>query len=197
MPSFGATVPTGGLPLDVGVVVMNVGTCAALARAVLRGKPLTHRVVTVSGAGIRQAEEPAGAGWRQLPAADRPLRRPDPRRGPRGGRRADDGLYHQPARYAGDQGDQRAHGPDPRRDPPCRGDGLRPLRTVCRCLPDQSGADARSHWPHGRAMRSIAERYHASACMECGCCAYECPASIPLVQLIRVGKVMLRNGAAC
>ena len=47
-------VPTGGLPLDVGVVVFNVGTAAALARAVLRGKPLTHRIVTVSGGGVRQ-----------------------------------------------------------------------------------------------------------------------------------------------
>jgi electron transport complex protein RnfC len=28
-------------------------------------------------------------------------------------------------------------------------------------------------------------------CMECGCCAYTCPASIPLVQLIRMGKARL------
>jgi len=37
----------------------------------------------------------------------------------------------------------------------------------------------------------VAHRYHMQACMECGCCAYVCPASIPLVQLIRTGKVML------
>ena len=53
-------VPLGGLPLDVGVVVLNVGTAAALARAVLRGRPLTHRIVTVAGGGDRHAEEPAG-----------------------------------------------------------------------------------------------------------------------------------------
>ncbi|MGD8267090.1 MAG: RnfABCDGE type electron transport complex subunit C, partial [Desulfobacterales bacterium] len=46
--------PMGGLPLDIGVAVSNVGTAAAIARAVLRGKPLTHRVVSVTGAGIRQ-----------------------------------------------------------------------------------------------------------------------------------------------
>jgi electron transport complex protein RnfC len=34
-------------------------------------------------------------------------------------------------------------------------------------------------------------RFHAGACMECGCCAYECPAQIPLVQLIRLGKTEL------
>ena len=49
---LGREVPTGGLPLDVGVVVLNVATAAAVARAVLRGKPLTHRVVTVSGEGV-------------------------------------------------------------------------------------------------------------------------------------------------
>ena len=32
--------------------------------------------------------------------------------------------------------------------------------------------------------------YHVAACMECGCCAYACPAAIPLVQLIRLGKAM-------
>jgi electron transport complex protein RnfC len=36
----------------------------------------------------------------------------------------------------------------------------------------------------------LAERYHAAACVECGCCAYVCPAGIPLVQLIRVGKIL-------
>ncbi len=49
---LGRIVPTGGLPLDVGVVVLNVGTAAALARAFFRGAPLTHRVVTVTGKGI-------------------------------------------------------------------------------------------------------------------------------------------------
>ena len=39
----------------------------------------------------------------------------------------------------------------------------------------------------------LAEKYHITACMECGSCTYTCPASIPLVQLIRVGKVMLRK----
>jgi electron transport complex protein RnfC len=37
----------------------------------------------------------------------------------------------------------------------------------------------------------LLQRYHITACMECGCCAYVCPASVPLVQLIRLGKVRL------
>jgi Na+-translocating ferredoxin:NAD+ oxidoreductase subunit C len=37
----------------------------------------------------------------------------------------------------------------------------------------------------------LARRHHMAACMECGCCAFTCPAKIPLVQLIRMGKVQM------
>ncbi|MCH5286010.1 MAG: electron transport complex subunit RsxC [Christensenellaceae bacterium] len=42
-------VPAGGLPLDVGCVVMNVGTCYAVHQAVREGRPLISRVTTVGG----------------------------------------------------------------------------------------------------------------------------------------------------
>jgi electron transport complex protein RnfC len=49
----GRQVPSkGGLPMDVGVVVQNVGTAMAIYEAVRYGKPLTERVVTVTGEGI-------------------------------------------------------------------------------------------------------------------------------------------------
>jgi electron transport complex protein RnfC len=46
---LGREVPSGGLPLDVGVVVQNVGTLKAITEAVLEDKPLIERGVTVSG----------------------------------------------------------------------------------------------------------------------------------------------------
>lgn len=45
----GRKVPMGGLPLDKGVVVCNVGTCYALRQAAYEGRPLIERVVTVGG----------------------------------------------------------------------------------------------------------------------------------------------------
>ena len=42
-------VPNGGLPLDVGVVVINVGTAYAIDRAIREGRPLIDRVTTVGG----------------------------------------------------------------------------------------------------------------------------------------------------
>lgn len=42
-------VPSGGLPIDVGVVVFNVGTAHASYMAVQKNRPLIERVVTVTG----------------------------------------------------------------------------------------------------------------------------------------------------
>ncbi|NLP05967.1 electron transport complex subunit RsxC [Candidatus Fermentibacteria bacterium] len=49
----GREVPVGGLPLDIGVVVQNVGTAAAVAEAVRDGMPSIRRITTVSGEGVR------------------------------------------------------------------------------------------------------------------------------------------------
>lgn len=45
-------VPSGGLPMDVGCLVHNVGTTLAIYEAVAKKKPLMERVVTVTGNGI-------------------------------------------------------------------------------------------------------------------------------------------------
>ena len=49
----GKEVPAGGLPMDVGCLVHNVGTSLAIYEAVSSKKPLIERVVTVTGSGIR------------------------------------------------------------------------------------------------------------------------------------------------
>lgn len=49
----GREVPSGGLPADVGVVVNNVGTAAAVADAIRTGMPLIQRIVTVTGKGVK------------------------------------------------------------------------------------------------------------------------------------------------
>jgi electron transport complex protein RnfC len=50
----GREVPTQGLPMDIGVVVHNVGTAFAIYEAVRYGKPLIERVVTITGKGIKE-----------------------------------------------------------------------------------------------------------------------------------------------
>ncbi|NLL72483.1 MAG: electron transport complex subunit RsxC [Clostridiales bacterium] len=46
---LGTEVPAGELPAKIGVIINNVGTAKALADIVLGNKPLTSRVVTVTG----------------------------------------------------------------------------------------------------------------------------------------------------
>ncbi len=48
----GLEVPAGGLSAELGVVVHNVGTAAAVSQVLRSGEPLTHRTVTVSGGAI-------------------------------------------------------------------------------------------------------------------------------------------------
>ena len=45
-------VPSGGLPLDVGCIVNNVDTVIAIHRAVLRGRPLMRKIITLTGGAI-------------------------------------------------------------------------------------------------------------------------------------------------
>lgn len=191
--ALGKEVPAGGLPLDVGVVVMNVGTVAALARGVVRGKPLTHRVVTVSGAGINRPGNllvPIGTSYREVIDYA-------------GGLTAD-------AVRAVAGGPMMGFAVGNLDVPLTKGtSGLtvltrdyvkRTAETTClrcgRCV----DACPMGLVPTRIALASragnlgLAERYHITACVECGCCAYQCPAGIPLVQLVRMGKAMLRNG---
>ncbi len=183
-------VPTGGLPLDVEVVVVNVGTAAALARAVVRGGPLTHRVVTVSGGGIVQPKNllvPIGTSYGELIEFCGGLREEAARvvaGGPMMGftlgslevpvTKGTSGitvLTHQEVRSAGETACVRCG----------RCVDVCPMRLV----PTKLALAARAGDP------DLARRYHIAACMECGCCAYTCPACLPLVQLIRLSKVMV------
>jgi len=46
-------VPSGGLPIDVGAVVFNVGTTYAVYQAIQKNKPLIERVLTVTGKTVK------------------------------------------------------------------------------------------------------------------------------------------------
>lgn len=52
----GEEVPTGGLPIDVGAIVHNVGTVYSVYEAIQKNKPLVERIVTVTG---KSLENPA------------------------------------------------------------------------------------------------------------------------------------------
>ena len=62
-------VVAGGLPADVGCIVQNIDTVVAIHRAVLRGRPLMRRIVTVSGGAIKEPQNfkvRIGTSYREL-----------------------------------------------------------------------------------------------------------------------------------
>jgi len=191
---YDKVVPTGGLPMDVGVAVINVSTAAAIAHAVRFGRPLTHRVVSVTGPGITQPNNlwvPIGTGTDELIGFCQGLTGSAGRvlsGGPMMGMALND-LTVPVTKGSGGIVALRAQ------------ETRRPDETAClrcgRCVdacplhltPARLGQAVR----HRRW--DLASRENLMACMECGCCAYQCPAGIPLVQLMRTGKTELRKRA--
>lgn len=49
----GREVPSGGLPADVGCIVLNIDTVVAISRAVAQARPLQRRIVTVAGSIVK------------------------------------------------------------------------------------------------------------------------------------------------
>ncbi len=183
------TVPDGGLPLDVGVVVINVATAAALAGAVLRDRPLTHRVVCVTGGGIERPANvlcPVGAPLSALIEHCGGLKSEAVRvvvGGPMMGFAVGD-LATPITKITGGVTvlTEREIAAAPEVN--C----IRCGRCVKICpmnlVPTRIALAARGgHW-------DLAEKYAIDSCMECGSCGYVCPSSIPLVQLIRMGKAL-------
>ncbi len=183
-------VPTGGLPLDVGVVVINVGTATAIARAVLRGKPVTHRVVTVTGRGVARPANllaPIGAPFQALLDHCGGLR-DDAARVLAGGPMMGLTLATLDTPITkGTSGFTILTDTDLSRTPETACVRCGRCAEVCPLdlLPTRIALAAR------RQSWDAARRYHITACIECGCCAFACPAAIPLTQLIRTGKAML------
>ncbi len=52
----GKQVPSGGLPSQVGVVCMNIGSTVAIRDAVIEGRPLISRITTVTGEGVSEPQ---------------------------------------------------------------------------------------------------------------------------------------------
>ena len=185
---IGREVPAGGgLPMDVGTVVQNVGTTFAIYEAIRWGKPLVERILTVTGRGVQTPKNlrvrlgtPVQeilnlcGGWKTTPGKlimggpmmginQFDLRVPVTK--------GTSGILLLPREEVGEYHPHTC---------------IRCGRCVTVCpmglLPNFLGVFSEY------ARFDDAERYHLLDCIECGSCTYICPAKRPLVQMIRYAK---------
>jgi len=190
---LGRVVPSAprGLPLDVGVVVVNVATAHSIARAVVRKLPLTHRVVTVTGLGVQRAANllaPVGAMFGDLIEHCGGLTE-DAFKVIAGGPMMGPTVPHLDVPVIkGVNGVLVVTAPEVARgeESPC----IRCGRCIDNC-PLYLSPTKIAHAVKHRDYQMAAE-YDLMACCECGCCSFVCPAGIPLPQYIRAGKNQLR-----
>ncbi len=183
-------VPLGALPLDVGVVISNVATSAAIARAVLRKKPLTHRVICVTGGGITTPKNvlaPIGIRFGELIDFCGGLNDKAARvvaGGPMMGFSFAD--FNMPV-TKGTSGVTVLTNDDleKAKETNCVRCGQCVDACPMNLVPTKLALACRNK------DLELAQRYHIMACFECGSCAYTCPANLPIVQLVRTGKALL------
>jgi Na+-translocating ferredoxin:NAD+ oxidoreductase subunit C len=191
----GVEVPSGQLPVSVGVVVQNVGSVAAIAEVFETGLPLIERIVTVSGHGLRKPANlivPVGTKLRDL-LAECGGCDPDAAEVIMGGPMMGQAIGDLDAPVV-----KGTTGIVVLQRNETRSGTVYPCIHCGRCLdacpvflnPSLLGDYARAE--QYDAMADL----HLADCMLCGSCSYVCPSNIPLSQLFQASKLALRRRQA-
>lgn len=190
----GRRVPAGGLPADVGCLVMNIASVSFLASYMRTGMPLTKKRVTIDGSAIKEPQNvivPIGTpikdvmefcgGYRSQP---KKLLMGGPMMGI--AITGDDLpiLKQNNAILAFDEKEAKLY-----ETTAC----IRCGRCVAACpmnlMPTKLERAAQK-----KDVDALLE-LDVMTCMECGCCAFSCPAGRRLVQSIRMGKAYVKKAS--
>ena len=195
----GLIVPEGGLPSDVGCLVMNVTSLAFLAKYIETGMPLVEKCLTVDGSAIKNPKNviaPIGTSIKDIIEFT-------------GNSTENVGKVL----YGGPMMGIAVYNLD---DPIfkntnaitvfTKNDALTPKSYPCihcgRCIsacpmglnPTSYAKAMKVEDKNERADRLVAAKINL--CMECGCCSFVCPSRRPLVETNRLAKADLRNTQA-
>jgi len=186
-------VPTGGLPTDVGCVVQNVGTAAAIYRWICEGEPLISRITTITGPGVRSpmnvtarigttvADIVSFAGGYN-DSADQLIIG-----GPLCGKSVTTDRV--PLVKATNCILVLADTPSPGPEMPCIRCGECALVCPVQLLPQQL------YWYAGADNEAKLRAYGLTDCIECGCCDLVCPSHISLTADFRNAKARIQEMA--
>jgi electron transport complex protein RnfC len=181
----GKEVPSNGLPIHIGVVCHNVATAAAIADAVLEGKPLISRYVTISGDGVdqpRNLDVLLGTPFSEL--VDFCGRNAKAEQFIMGGPMMGFEVSIDTIPVIKTSNCILVQSKQTNTDyvMPCIRCGKCAEVCPAQLLPQQL------YW-YARAKNfDKAQDFNLFDCIECGCCSYVCPSHIPLVQYYRFAK---------
>lgn len=180
-------VPSGGLPLDVGCIVQNVGTAIAIYEAVQKNKPLFERVVTVTGKSVKTPVNllvRIGTSANELIASAGGLPE-DTGKVINGGPMMGKALSTTDIPVTkGTSGILILNKKESKR--PKTQNCIRCSRCVHICPMGLEPYDLKNITV-AQDWESL-EKAHIMDCIECGSCSFTCPAGIPLLDYIRLGK---------
>lgn len=183
----GKEVPQRGLPYEVGVVCLNVGTTAAVYDAIYEGKPLVSRLVTITGPEVNGAanyEVPIGTPVQHM-LDTAGAENDDQYRLIMGGPMMGLALPNAQVPVVKATNCILVEAKPciaPAAVMPCIRCGSCATACPMKLLPQQLYWHAR-----GKAFDKL-DHHNLADCIECGCCAVVCPSKIPLVHYFRYAK---------
>ncbi|MBQ8178785.1 MAG: electron transport complex subunit RsxC [Clostridia bacterium] len=184
-------VPQGGLPSDLGYIVLNISTALAMYEACALGKPLFSRYMTVSGKGInRPANIWVRFGVPFVEIVDYLGYSDDVVKVISGGPMMGISLHSfMPVVTKGSSALLLLNEDEIRDVDPTTCINCARCASVCPMglMPMMTDAYVLKN------MIKEIKPYNPLACIECGCCAYVCPAKRPLVQSQRLAKKLIRE----
>jgi electron transport complex protein RnfC len=188
----GRIVPEGKLPLDVGVVIMNVTTLANIERYIETGMPLVEKLITVDGPAVREPKNvlvPIGTRLGDVFEFCGGFKK-EPKKvlygGPMMGTAVPDlnapVLKNTNAILAFDEETAKV-----KKETPC----IRCGNCVNHCPMRLNPPAIAKAFKNKDGAELFKQR--VNLCMECGACSFICPANQPIVQRHKLAKVMLKD----
>ncbi len=190
---FGKELPAGKLPADLGCVIFNAETAAAVAVAFYRGTPLVKRIVTVDGDCVKQPGNllvHLGTPYSELIRACGGLVKA-PEKIVNGGPMMGFAQWDPEGAVTKGTSAILVFSADFDRE------NERPEEACIRC--GRCVKNCPMHlMPNFLSLYTANKKYdevknlNVMSCVECGTCSYNCPGQIPIVQYIRVAKGVIR-----